>query len=377
MHSVVYDYQAFSLQQYGGVSRYFCELALRVHRAEGFCARVIAPVHFNSHLADCPVPQTACHLRKHWRTGPIYRAANRWLSPALTRLHSPSLIHRSFFEPLGTPAGVPVVVTVFDMINELFPGSFPASDHTARNKRLCVERADHVLCISERTADDLVRLCGVSRTKISVTYLGHSDVFTAPPPTGETAPHPRPYLLYVGHRAGHKNFDLALQAYANSERLRRQFDLVAFGGLPFSADEKSRVAELKLDMDRVVRWTGSDADLARAYRHARAFVYPSRYEGFGIPPLEAMSSGCAVACSNASSIPEVVGDAAALFDPTDIDSIRQAIETACFDDGRRAQLMAAGKTRAQHFSWDRCAADTLAAYAVALGTSSGSADLTR
>lgn len=370
MHSVVYDYQAFTLQQYGGVSRYFCELASRVQRAEGFCARIIAPVHFNSHLVDCPVPQTALHLRKRRRTGPIYRAVNRWLSPTLTRLHSPSLIHRTFFEPLGKPAGVPVVVTVFDMINELFAESFPSSDRTAQDKRACVEGADHVLCISECTASDLVRLCGIPREKISVTYLGHSDIFAAPPPAGESAPHRRPYILYVGHRAGHKNFDSALRAYASAPRLREHFDLVVFGGLPFNADDMLRLAELRLEPDRVLRWTGSDADLARAYRHARAFVYPSRYEGFGIPPLEAMSSGCVVACSNASSMPEVVSDAAVMFDPDEIDSIRLAIETACLDEGRRAQLVAAGKARVQNFSWDRCAADTVAAYGKVLTSES-------
>ena len=140
-----------------------------------------------------------------------------------------------------------------------------------------------------------------------------------------------------------------------------------FGGLPFSEDDMLRLAELRLDPDRVARWTGSDPDLARAYRHARVFVYPSRYEGFGIPPLEAMSAGCAVACSDTSSIPEVVGDAAVLFDPNDVDSIRLAMETACLDDGRRAQLVTAGKARAQKFSWDRCAADTLAVYKGLLG----------
>ena len=367
MHSIVYDYQTFSLQQYGGISRYFCELASRVHRAPGFAARVVAPVHFNSHLATCPVPQTALHLRKAWKTGPLFRAANRSLTPWLTRRHNPSLIHRTFFEPIAKPIGVPVVVTVHDMINELFPSSFPVSDPTARHKRLCVEQADHIFCVSECTAGDLVRLCGVPRERMSVAYHGYSDIFAAAAPADEKAPNTRPYLLYVGHRAGHKNFDAALAAFASSHRLRTEFDFVAFGGLPFSGAERERTAALQLKPDRVVRWSGSDAELARAYRHARALVYPSKYEGFGIPPLEAMSSGCAVACSNTSSIPEVVGEAAALFDPNDVESMRHAMETVCLGDGLRTVLIAAGKERVQQFSWDRCAADTLAAYRGVLG----------
>ena len=370
MHSVVYDHQAFTLQRYGGVSRYVCELASRVHRAPGFSARVIAPIHFNSYLPDCDVPQTTMYVRKIWKTGPLYRALSNVLSPGFIRANPPSLIHQTYFAPLSTPVKVPVVVTVFDMIHELFPSGFSARDRSRSNKRNSVERADHVLCISESTANDLMNLYRVPRSKISVTHLGYSEAFTAAIPTQEVAPHGRPYLLYVGQRAGYKNFDKGLSAYASSRRLRSEFDFVAFGGPPFDSDELARIAQLQLDAGSVVRLTGSDSDLALAYRHARALVYPSLYEGFGIPLLEAMASGCAVVCSNVSSIPEVVGSAAALFDPNDIDSIRQALEDTCIDDEGRERLVAAGLKHVCNFSWDRCTADTLAAYRRVLGAAS-------
>lgn len=366
--SVLYDYQTFSLQEHGGISRYFCELALRVHRADGFRAKVVAPIHFNEYLRDSPVPKNAVYLRKRWKTGPIYRTVNSFLVPAITRITAPSLLHRTFFAPLPRPTGVPVVLTVFDMINELFPGNFPAADSTRLHKRMCVERADHVLCISECTANDLTRLCNISREKISVTYLGCSPIFDTPGAPFETAPHSRPYLLFVGHRAGHKNFNMALRAYANSRRLRAEFDLVAFGGLAFSRAERDLIASLQIPPERVVRLTGTDADLARAYRHAIALIYPSLYEGFGIPPLEAMGANCAVACANVSSLPEVVGDAAAIFQPSDVDSIQEAVERLCFDDGFRRSLVALGKMRATKFSWDSCATDTLTAYRKVLGS---------
>lgn len=176
------------------------------------------------------------------------------------------------------------------------------------------------------------------------------------------APHGRPYILYVGHRDGYKNFHTALLAYATSTRLATEFDLVAFGGPAFSTDEQAMIASLSLRPSSVVRLGGSDTELARAYRHARALVYPSRYEGFGIPPLEAMSCGCVVACSNASSIPEVVGDAALSFDPNDIDAARQALEESCFSEDTRARLLARGAIRVRELTWDRCARETIAAY---------------
>lgn len=112
----------------------------------------------------------------------------------------------------------------------------------------------------------------------------------------------------------------------------------------------------------VVRMDRSDKNLARAYRHARAIFCQSKYEGFSIPPLEAMSSGCLVASSNASSIPEVVGDAAVTIEPSDIDDTRLALERACLDDTTRQQLLADGAQRVRAFTWDRCAHETVAAY---------------
>jgi glycosyltransferase involved in cell wall biosynthesis len=276
------------------------------------------------------------------------------------------LIHRTYYSPVSKRATVPVVITVFDMIHEMFSDAFPRGDTTSTNKRVCVRSADHIICISESTASDLVRIFGVERRKISVTHLGHSPVFQDTPRVNETHQNGRPYLLYVGQRAGYKNFDAALKAYASSKLLRDEFDLVAFGGPPFNAAEVTTIDNLRLRRDSVKHRTGPDCDLALAYRGARALVYPSLYEGFGIPPLEAMSSGCAVACSGTSSLPEVVGHAALLFDPVDIDSIRSALETVGLDDSVRVELVAAGKERAGHFSWDRCAAETLTAYRKAL-----------
>ena len=367
MHSVIYDHQIFCQQQYGGISRYFCELAYRVNRSPGFSARVTAPFHCNIHLAECPVPKTATYLRMGIPgTGRLCRAADALLAPLVNWANSPSLIHRTYYAPVRKRGKVPVVITVFDMIHELFAENFPRGDTTSTNKRLGVRNADHVVCISESTASDLVRLFGVDRRKISVTHLGHSPIFQDTPRATETHANGRPYLLYVGQRAGYKNFDLALKAYASSKLLRDEFDLMAFGGPPFNVTELATIDNLRLRRDSVMHRTGADCDLALAYRGARALVYPSLYEGFGIPPLEAMSAGCAVTCSGTSSLPEVVGHAALLFDPVDIGSIRTALETVGLDDSVRTKLVAAGRERAGHFSWDRCAAETLAAYRKAL-----------
>ena len=115
-------------------------------------------------------------------------------------------------------------------------------------------------------------------------------------------------------------------------------------------------------MTNVKAVNGDDAKLANYYRNASLFVYPSLYEGFGIPPLEAMGYGCPVVCSNTSSIPEVVGDAAILFDPYSLDSISNAIETVLTNNHLRSSLISRGFEQIQKFSWKKCADETLDVY---------------
>jgi glycosyltransferase involved in cell wall biosynthesis len=368
MTRVAYDHQAFTLQAYGGVSRYFCELAERVGALPSFETRVIAPVHFNRHLAQGNAPRSGSHIDLRWpRSARLYRLANRLASVPMTRAFAPDVLHRTYYDPTHVPPRAALVVTVFDMIHELFADLFPAGDPTTGRKRAAVARADLVLCISQSTANDLMRLFDVPAQKIRVTYLGVGDsLASAATPVRQRASKQRPYLLYVGHRHGYKNFAGALRAYAQSAKLRNEFDWVLFGGHPIGIDEKELFDVLELRPDAVRRMTGNDDELARIYADAHAFVYPSKYEGFGIPPLEAMAHRCPVACANVSSMPEVVGDAAQHFDPDDIDSMQSAMEIVCYDQARRDQLVARGLERIALFSWQRCAAETAAAYEAAL-----------
>jgi len=277
------------------------------------------------------------------------------------------LIHSTYYTPQVNRTHAPVFITAHDMIHELFSEQFGAKDRTSQEKRVSLSQADHILSNSQSTANDLMRLFNVPREKISITHLGYSEIFADAAPDGETAPRQQPYILYVGQRAGYKNFELVLRALGSSCALASAFDLMAFGGPAFTDVEIDLMRKLKLKTSQVFHRSGSDAALARAYRHARVFVYPSNYEGFGVPPLEAMASGCAVVCSNSSSIPEVVGPAARLFDPNELDSLRSALEEVALNNDVNASLVAAGRSRARVFSWDRCAAETVAAYQRVLG----------
>ncbi len=363
---IAFDHQIFGWQTYGGISRYAFELARTLAATDE--VRVVSPLYVNSYLAHAPdtlkvwgmaVPRVA-------RTGRIVRAINAPVTRALLWGFRPDIVHETYYAARSVaPKRARRVLTVYDMIHERFPESFRSSDPTSREKRAAVARADHVICISHQTRQDLIEIFDVNPDKVSVVHLGFT--LTAGDAAPAASPGDRPFVLYVGNRAGYKNFDGLLQAVATLPRLRDAVDIVCFGGGGFSGQETRRIAELGLDAARVRQVSGSDVVLVGLYRAARLFVFPSFYEGFGIPPLEAMNFDCPVACSNVSSIPEVVGDAGGYFDPGDPDAIAAVIESLIHDRARRAELIARGRKRLERFSWARCAEQTLEVYRRTLG----------
>lgn len=366
---IVFDHQIFGWQEYGGISRYFYELASEIATTCGQDVRVVAPLYVNRYLAGAPSELQVLGLRSPSlpKSGRLYRSVNALLAAPLVKRIRPDIVHESYYASSGlTPRRAKTVLTVFDMIHERFKESFSAFDPISHEKVLAVRRADHVICISEQTRRDLVDLIDIDPAKTSVVYLGFSLTNPVAAQQHDIATQ-RPFLLYVGRRGGYKNFEGLLKAYAASPLLRAEFDLISFGGGRLTAAERDLMQNLDLPVDRVRQVSGGDEVLAGYYRAAHAFVFPSFYEGFGIPPLEAMSFDCPVICSGVSSIPEVVGDAALLFDPYDPDAMRCAIENVIVDDQLRQSLIVRGRKRIQGFSWTRCAQETLSVYRKVLG----------
>lgn len=360
---LAFDYQAFHLQSYGGVSRYFARLAQGLLDSDHKVG-IFAPVHRNSYLGDLPPGVVhGRHVSRYpARTARLLATYNRIRASLSMARWTPDLVHETYYSPAPASHAKPTVVTVFDMIHELYPADFPQSDSTSRYKRLAVERADHVICISESTRNDLIRLFGVPERKASVVLLGFDPSLAHQTGSAYRTPSGRPFILFVGLRRGYKNFDGLLKAVGSSPRLRADFDIVAFGGGSFTPSELDAIAAAGLSAEQAIQVGGDDHFLGKLYGAARAFVYPSLYEGFGIPPLEAMAHACPVICSNTSSLPEVVGKAAELFNPADDDALRAAIERVAYSDDGIARLCSLGEERVRRFSWRKCADDTLRIY---------------
>lgn len=373
---IAFDPQIFSLQPYGGISRYFVETATRLAALPDTDVSVLAFAHLNAYLAAAPqravVGRAIPVLPQGARS--ILARANTALARGWLARHPVDIVHETYYlsRPLSKPGRAKTVVTVLDMIHEKFPslsaGSNPIANRVAADKRAAVQRADHIICISENTRRDLIECLGIAPERTSVVLLGFSlQVSIALPPGPPPALGGAPYVLFVGKRGDYKNFATLLRAYAGST-IRRDFLLVCFGDEPFSQAELNAARELGIAPDRLRHFRGSDDRLALFYRHAALFVYPSRYEGFGIPPLEAMSFDCPVVCSNTSSLPEVVGDAARTFDPDDADALRLAMEAVLGQPDLAEDLRRRGRRRVAMFSWDECARHTRAVYASLLNT---------
>ena len=359
---IAFDHQIFGWQEYGGISRYFYEIANILSRNFDTTVGIVSPIYVNAYLAD----ESSClqvmgrKMPKIGRAGILYCNINQLLAPSITACFHPDVVHETYYsEKRFAPIGSKIVLTVFDMIHERFPECFSPRDSTSRRKAIAVKRADHLICISKQTRDDLIDLLGVDPAKITVVHLGFS---LTKPPAKKVQQITRPYLLYVGNRDGYKNFDALLAAYAANSALQRDYDLIVFGGGILTTQERKLIDRLGIRADRIQHLGGDDTVLASLYRSAALFVYPSCFEGFGIPILEAMSFDCPVVCSNAGSIPEVASNAAELFDPRSPNDLEKAIERVLNNTSLRQTLIMAGRERIKLFSWEQCSRETLEVY---------------
>lgn len=343
-------------------------MALEMQRMGGITPLIAAPFHFNEYLDQLP-RSLVRGRRVRWLEGLTALAYGSSVLPGkiAARDFKPDVLHNTYYFPIKPPSGARGVLTVYDMIHEKYPKYFIASPFITRIKAASVAAADHVICISESTRRDLLATYDIPEERVSVTHLGFDPL--APLLTGEPSSafkvrvlgSDNPYLLYVGSRVNYKNFRGLLDAYAASASLPKNFFFLCFGGGDFTGAELAAISKAGIE-GRVKYVGGSDVVLAACYAHASLFVCPSFYEGFGIPVLEAMSLECPVACSNTSSLPEVVGDAAMLFDPMDRDSIRSALESVLDSPSVANALRARGRIRRQLFSWRRCAENTIGIY---------------
>lgn len=363
---IAFDQQIFLLQEYGGISRYICNLARELALMASVKTQIFAPLHLNRNLKTLKQVQGAkCFVPKvNTKLFPLTSMISKNVARIAMSHFKPNILHETYYSfDDYCPTGALRVLTVYDFIHERYPDRFQNSQMTIVPKKIAAQRADHIICISNSTRNDLIEYCEISPEKTSVIYLGVDPKFIPERQReAESNEMRRPYLLYVGVRGGYKNFKCFLSAFSTSKRLRSEFDILCFGGGSFTVQELRSASDFGLRQDQLIHRSGEDDLLVELYQNAAALVYPSLYEGFGIPPLEAMALGCPVIISNTSSLPEVVGNAGEYFDPNQEESIRIAIERVVYSPTRCAELISLGLQQYTKFSWHKCALETYDVY---------------
>ena len=380
---ILYDHQIFEAQRIGGISRYFCEIMERLGKTDGITVELALKYSENEYVKNSEFSWQAetnpdsyenflqghefrgkwslYEVRNKVRRPIALQVANKCLSIATLQRQDFDIFHPTYYDDYFLPyiGTKPFVLTVYDMIHEIYPEYFSLTDLTSERKRKLAQKAAKIIAISEHTKKDLVQFCNIPAEKIEVIHLANSmdcnlDVKTQPLAL------PSRYILFVGSRSVYKNFYFFISSIRSILEADSALHIVCAGS-SFSKNELDFFDQHGLT-GKVHCHSVSDAELGLLYKQAIVFIFPSLYEGFGLPVLEAFGSSCPVVLSNTGSLPEVGGDGAIYFEPKDAHSLQTAISAVLYSEKTRANLIESGNARLRLFSWDKTGCATESVY---------------
>lgn len=357
MH-VAMDEQIFAIQRYGGISRLFYELAKQYTTSTdlGVSLRPMNAPIVNRYVLDNRNLSDSLQVTEA-------RNSVTALAAYLARRTSAGgaeIVHNTFYLPHGLAGAKSArrVVTIHDMIPELLPKTRRRLDLLTMKRRY-VAAADHIICVSAATRADLIRLYPELKAPITVVHHGVDPVFT--PGVAKWKDLPDQYILFVGNRGQYKDADVLIKAFAQMSRQISDITLLFVGGGRLTTRENRLISGLGITQ-LVQQRSLPDAEMSSAYGNALFTVFPSRFEGFGLPALESMACGTATILANSTSLPEVGGEAALYFEPGDVEDLTQKMLFLALDSKAREDFAQKGITHATRFSWGKCAQETADVY---------------
>jgi glycosyltransferase involved in cell wall biosynthesis len=362
---ILYDNEIFLIQKYGGATRYFYELIKRMPALKTevllYMGKFINEYGLEEYSKRFTV-FSGKKIKHIPRTKLISIKLQKPLFERFAVKHDFDILHQTYYADINVKKNFKRIITIHDFTHEKLSSNFSSLDKTAELKKIAVQKSDGIICVSESTKKDLLERYDTNGKKIKVVYHGNSLKYDVK----EEAVIKDKYILYVGDRRSYKNFGIMIKLFEINERLKNEYKLICCGGGKFTKEELEQM--IKSDViNNFEQIEARDRKIANLYYYASAFVYPSKYEGFGIPMIEAMYNGCPIVASNVSSLPEVGGSAALYFNPDSAEDLNEKINIILNDKVAVNKLKKSGIEREKIFSWDRCANETRKFYEEVMG----------
>lgn len=370
---IVLDPQIFSQQTYGGISRYYTEIFSELEKSED--VEVVLPLYYTDNFYLKSTNLLAKHkiLTSFYNILSFFKISTKTLRKKNAEkflkqlcqdnnydVFVPTYYNPYFLELIGDK---PFVLTVYDMIHELFPQYFSDDPYrVTENKKKLIYKATRIIAVSQNTKKDILKIFpDLDADKIHVIHHGSSIKIE----NDHKVDLPENYILYVGSRADYKNFKFLVNALKPILNENSDLFLLAAGGGKFTEEEDKFIQENDL-VKQIKQSNFEENELGHFYKKAKFFVFPSQYEGFGIPVLESMACGCPVILSNTGSFPEVAGDAGLYFNSQSEDDLRKKIKMLLEDDNLRELFSKKGLEQVKKFDWKVAAEQCLKVYIEAI-----------
>jgi glycosyltransferase involved in cell wall biosynthesis len=367
---IVLDSQIFNDQKFGGISRYYSEIYKNLLKKENINVELPLSYSENLHIKEVVATTQKFYnffISTNLFKNKIIRKLKKKDTKDLNNLlksHQYDLVVPTYYNPyfLEYIGNKPFVITVYDMIHEIFPQYFTIDLVTVNNKKLLLEKATKIIAISESTKKDILHIYPhIDSSKIEVVYLSYSIKRDEK----VNISLPENYILFVGNRSNYKNFIFFLKSVAKLVIDDSSLHIVCAGGNQFNDEELQLIKDLDIS-NQIVQQNFEDYELATFYINAKCFVFASEYEGFGIPVLESMGCGCPVILANHSSFPEVAGDAGVYFELNNELDLRNKVENIVNNEELRAEYVTKGLEQVKKFSWEKTTNECLEVYRKAI-----------
>lgn len=372
MMKVLFDPQIFNDQFYGGISRYYSEIYNQIKNQNLTILELPIFYSENIHLNEKKILneklnsiEKFCIKNNFFKRKIIRRLKRKNLKYTNLTLSKqdfdvlvPTYYNPYFLENIGNK---PFVLTVYDMIHEIFPHYFGENDKISEWKKILFPKATKIIAVSQNTKKDILKFFPeINPDKIHVIYHGYSEMEDK----STNIKLPEKYILYVGNRENYKNFIFFAKSIENLLKKEKDLNVFCAGGTPFYDEEINLFESMGLK-ERFIQYRFQDYELAQIYQKALCFVFPSMYEGFGIPVLEAMANSCPIILAKHSSFPEVAGDAGIYFDLNDSEDLATNIEKTINDKDFRNEIIEKGIENVKRFTWENAANECFKVYQLA------------